>query len=367
MKKRNGLIMTAMSFLFLALSAGCGDQREEEYIEAAAHKPLVNIAHGLPKGGVAVVNDEIARALEGVEDEGEAGSKTATVQPSEEPLPPLKGRVRVAVVGQPNERILETAAPLLRQRGYELEAISCEDYDSPNALLLEGRAEANFFQHSAYLQRYNQNKDTNLTSLGAVHYEPMAIYPGTCKTLEDLEKGATIGVPKGPTGYAQALLLLQQEGLLKLMEDTDLTAVWEDVVENPLELKLAPMDEEELVSSLDRLDLAIFHGGYGLWKGISPSAALAREEDTSLAAGMLSQILVTAGSEEAEQSGTDEAEAMAGQPEAPEAEAQAPAEAQASAESSLEEGLAALMEVLKSEEMKEYINRQYQGSIVVLE
>ncbi len=363
--------MTVMSFLFLALSAGCGGQREEEYIEAAAHKPLVNIAHGLPKGGVAVVNDEIARALEGAEDEGEEGSRMITAQASEKPLPPLKGRVRVAVVGQPNERILEAAAPLLRQRGYELEAISCEDYDSPNALLLEGRAEANFFQHSAYLQRYNQNKNKNLISLGAVHYEPMAIYPGTCKTLEDLGKGAAIGVPEGPTGYAQALLLLQQEGLLKLMEDTDLTAVWEDVVENPLELKLVPMEEEELVSSLDRLDLAVFHGGYGLWKGISPSAALAREENSSLAAEMLSQILVTAGSEEAEQPGAAEAEAPAEQSGADEVKAIAgrpgAAEAQVLTESSSEEGLAALMEVLKSEEMKEYINRQYQGSIVVLE
>lgn len=324
-KKRKSLIMAILSFL-LAFGSGCGMLKEAEDMETKIQESLVNIAYALPKGGVAAVDDRIEEALKEI-----IGSDAAVVDSAKEVLPPLKGTLRVAVVGQPNQGILEAAAPLLRQLGYELEIVGCEDYDSPNSLLLEGKVEANFFQHEAYLQRYNQNRDTDLRALGAVHYEPMAIYPGSCKALENLEKGARIGVPANPTGYAQALLLLQQEGLLKLMEDTDLTAVWEDVTDNPLELELVQMEEEELVSSLDELDLAIFHGGYGLWKGISPASALVREADTSLAAGLLSQLLVAEdGKEEAEE-------------------------------------LSALMTVLKSEEMKEYINRQYQGSIVVLE
>lgn len=324
-RKKKILILTTMSVFLLLFGLEAKAKAEEK-------ERLINITNSLPRAGEAAIDEKIQKTLK--DTELEADSPKAE-ELAKEALPPLKGSLRIAVVGEPNTEILEAAAVLMRQEGYELEIISCEDYESPNTLLLEGKVEGNLFQHSAYLELYNRHKEVELISLGAVYYEPLGIYPGKCKTLEKISKGAKIGVPEDSTGYAKALLLLQQEGLLTLMEDTDLTAIWEDVTENPLELELIPLNEEELVTSREELDLALFHGSYALWQQLSPDQALATEEENSLAAKRLSQVLVTQGG------GKELAEK--------------------------EEGLAVLMKVLRSEEIQEYIKRQYRGSIVVLE
>lgn len=323
-KKKILMLMTMSVFLLLfGVKAKAETDKKE---------PLFTITNSLPRAGEAAIDEKIQKALEDTEPDVDSSKAEELTR---ETLPPLKGSLRIAVVGEPNTEILEAAAVQMRQEGYVLEIISCEDYESPNTLLLEGKVEGNLFQHSAYLELYNRHKEVQLVSLGAVYYEPLGIYPGKCKTLEQVSKGAKIGVPEDPTGYAKALLLLQQEGLLTLMEDTDLTAIWEDVIENPLELKLIPLKEEELVTSRQELDLALFHGSYALGQQLSPHEALATEKANSLAAKRLSRILVTRGGDE--------------EPE------------------EKEEGLAVLMKVLQSEEMQEYIEREYRGSMMVLE
>ncbi len=241
-----------------------------------------------------------------------------------------KGSLRVAAVGEPNVDILEQAALYMAEKGYNLEILECQDYESPNQMVINGEADANLYQHTAFLWRYNQEKGSRLAAVDSVYYEPMRIYPGRTAALEELGEGAVIGVPANLTAYAKSLFLLQQAGLIELTEDADLTAVWEDVTANPRGLKLVEYEETQLPELLEELDLAVFHPGYALAAGVNPDEFLLQEETTGMTAGLLSTVLVSR-----DQEPTPE--------------------------------LKLLIEVLESPEMKQYIEEYYYGSIVMLE
>ena len=104
----------------------------------------------------------------------------------------------------------------LKKEGYELEIKEYSDYVQPNTALESGDLDANYFQHKPYLDDFNKQKKTHLVSAGTIHYEPFGIFPGKTKTLKALKNGATVAVPNDTTNEARALLLLQDQGLIKL-------------------------------------------------------------------------------------------------------------------------------------------------------
>ena len=332
MKKRELPILLGLAALLMCLPTGCGRNKEgmtDTAAEAAAQlvsKTTINIAYGLPKAGEAMLDEAVNQPEDN-------HSESGTIEVRADKL------VKIAVIGTTERELLEQARPFLRQQGYELEIVGCEDYESPNRLLAEGEVDGNFYQHGAYLERYKRTWDTRLYGLGAVYYEPMGIYLGKCTSLKELKQGARIGVPEDPTGYSQALLLLAREGLIDLAEDADIWTIWEDVTANPYELELVQMEEEKLPASLEELDLALFHTGYGLWQGLEPENFLALEGKDSLAAEALSRVIAVR--EEANEQNADEQNAT--------------------------EGVLLLLEILKSNELKAFVSKQYQGSILILD
>lgn len=241
-----------------------------------------------------------------------------------------KGTITVATVGSPNTEILQEAARILESKGYLLQIEVCEDYLKPNQLVTEEKVDCNFYQHEAFLERYNIEKETNLIEMARIYYEPMAIYSEKIKNLSEVPKKAKIAVPNNPTALAQSLLLLQAEGLLTLMSDADLTAIPDDVADNPKELQIVPMEEEEIINSLTEADLAICHTGYGLNYALDlEEELLVTENSVSMAAQKLSQILVV------NEYPNEKAELLA--------------------------------EVLLSKEMLEFIETTYQGSIYMMD
>lgn len=102
--------------------------------------------------------------------------------------------------------------------------------------LEDGSLDANYFQHEPYLLQFNEENNTHLVSAGAIHYEPMGIFPSKTKTIEELADGATIAVPNDTTNEARALLLLEKAGLIKVDPEAGLTATKYDITENPKNL-----------------------------------------------------------------------------------------------------------------------------------
>lgn len=244
------------------------------------------------------------------------------------------GELEALVVGAspaPHAEILEQAKPLLAERGYDLQIQEYTDYVIPNRALDEGDLDANYFQHQQYLDNFNQQNGTDLVSAGAIHYEPFGIYAGTTTDLEQLPEGATVFVPNDITNEARALLLLQDEGLLTLKEDAGLEATPLDIVDNPKNLDIVELEAAQIPRSLSDCAIAIINGNYAIEAGLKVSEALAAESADSMAVQTTYKnvIAVRSGDENSDK-------------------------------------IKALVEVLQSPEITEYIESTYDGAVVPL-
>lgn len=193
----------------------------------------------------------------------------------------------------PHAEILEVAKPILAEQGITLEIVRLEDSVTPNTGVIEGSLDANYFQHVPYLEQFNKENGSDLVSVGAVHYEPFGIYAGRVKDLKDLQDGAVIAVPNNVTNEARALLLLAQEGIIKLKDDAGINATVEDIVENPLNIQFKELAPEQLVAALPDVDVAVINGNYAIEGGLLVSEALAVEANDGLAAQTYGNIIAT--------------------------------------------------------------------------
>ena len=230
----------------------------------------------------------------------------------------------------PHSEILEVAKPILAEQGITLEIVRLEDSVTPNTGVIEGSLDANYFQHVPYLEQFNKENGSDLVSVGAVHYEPFGIYAGRVKDLKDLQDGAVIAVPNNVTNEARALLLLAQEGIIKLKDDAGINATVEDIVENPLNIQFKELAPEQLVAALPDVDVAVINGNYAIEGGLHVSEALAVEANDGLAAQTYGNIIATS-----------------------------PAKAN-------DPAVKALVEVLQGPEVAKFIEDTYDGAVVPL-
>ena len=220
----------------------------------------------------------------------EAGSDTQTEAQAD-----VKANVVLKVGANitPHSEILEVAKPILADKGITLEIVRLEDSVTPNTGVIEGSLDANYFQHVPYLEQFNLENGSDLVSVGAVHYEPFGIYAGRVTDLKDLKEGAVIAVPNNVTNEARALLLLDQEGIIKLKEGAGIKATVEDIEENPLNISFKELAPEQLVAALPDVDVAVINGNYAIEGGLHVSQALAVEANDGLAAQTYGNIIAT--------------------------------------------------------------------------
>lgn len=245
-----------------------------------------------------------------------------------------KKETKKIVIGaspSPHADILKVAKKELKKEGYELEIKEYSDYVQPNTALESGDLDANYFQHKPYLDDFNKQKKTHLVSAGVIHYEPFGIFPGKTKKLKDLKNGATVAVPNDTTNEARALLLLQDQGLIKLKDGAGLTATKKDVVENKKNLKIQEIEAAQIPRSLKDVDIAVVNGNYALEAGLKVNKdALATEDADSIGAKTYGNVVAV-------KKGNEKSAATK-----------------------------ALIKALKSDEVKKYINDKYEGAVVPL-
>ena len=191
----------------------------------------------------------------------------------------------------PHAEILEVIKPALEKEGYTLEIKEYNDYVLPNTAVEEGELDANYFQHMPYLEDFNANNGTHLTSIAAIHYEPFGVYAGKVDSIEALGEGSEIAIPNDGSNEARALFLLADIGLITLKEGTGYTATILDIDENPLNLKITEMEAAQLVRVLPDVDVAVINGNYAIGGGLKVADALALERTDSDAAQRYANII----------------------------------------------------------------------------
>lgn len=202
--------------------------------------------------------------------------------------------ITVAATSTPHAEILNNAVkPLLQKEGYKLVVKEYTDYVQPNIATEEGSVDANYFQHLPYLDNFNKEKGTHLESVADVHFEPFGIYPGKSKDLKNLPDKATVAVPNDATNEARALLLLQDAGLIKLKNPTDINATTKDIVDNPKNLQFKELEAAIVPTTIKDVDIATLNGNYALQAGFNPAKdALQTEKAEGVAAKTYANIIV---------------------------------------------------------------------------
>lgn len=179
--------------------------------------------------------------------------------------------IKVAASQTPHSEILEQAKSILKDEGYDLEITVFEDYVQPNNVVESGEFDANYFQHVNYLNSFNKEKGTHLVIAdnGKIHYEPLGIYGGTKKSLDDIADGDSIAIPNDTTNEARALLLLQQEKLITLKDGAGVTATVNDIEKNPHNLKLVEVEAAQVSKQLGSVAFGVINGNYALEAGLN--------------------------------------------------------------------------------------------------
>ena len=190
-------------------------------------------------------------------------------------------KITVGATPAPHAEILEICKEVLEDQGIELEIVVFNDYVIPNTSVENGQIDANYFQHVLYLNDFNAQNGTHLAIVDKIHYEPFGIYAGKTASLAELKEGAKVAVPNDASNEARALLLLEQEGLIKLTEGVGLAATKLDIIENPLNLDIIEIEAAQLPRSLGSVDCAVINGNYAIDAGLKASDALAVEDGAS--------------------------------------------------------------------------------------
>ncbi len=174
--------------------------------------------------------------------------------------------IKVGASPTPHAEILNAAKDVLKEKGYDLQVTEFTDYIQPNVALNDGQLDANYFQHKPYLEKKCAEEGYKLVSAADMHYEPYGLYPGKTAAIADIPDGGTIAVPNDDTNETRALLLLQDQGLIKLKDGIDATksATVLDIVENPKNLVISELAAEQIPRSLPDLDMAVINGNYAL-------------------------------------------------------------------------------------------------------
>lgn len=240
--------------------------------------------------------------------------------------------ITVAASSTPHAEILEAAKPLLAEQGYDLQVTEFEDYVQPNEVVESGEFDANYFQHVPYLNSFNEEHGTHLVDAGDIHYEPFGIYPGTKSSLDDVADGDVIAIPNDTTNEARALLLLQDNGLLTLKDGVGLEATVNDITENPYNLEFQELEAAQVARVVGEVAYVVLNGNYALEAGYSVSKdSIAYESSDSVAAETYVNIIAVYEGHEND------------------------------------EKIQALVSVLKSDEIKKFIEDTYDGAVVFYE
>ena len=223
--------------------------------------------------------------------ESEAASTSEAA--SEETTDLAGTTLKVAASPTPHAEILNAAKDILAEQGITLEVVEFSDYVQPNLVTESGEVDANYFQHTPYLDSFNEENGTHLVSVGAVHYEPFGIYPGKSDDLANIADGATIAVPNDTTNEARALQLLAAQGLITVRDGAGLTATVNDITDNPHNLQIKEIEAAQLPRTVQDVDFAVINGNYAMEAGFSVGTdALAIEDASSEAAQTYANVLV---------------------------------------------------------------------------
>ncbi|WP_156644644.1 MetQ/NlpA family ABC transporter substrate-binding protein [Lentibacillus sp. JNUCC-1] len=175
--------------------------------------------------------------------------------------------------------------PILKEKaakeGIDIELIEFADYTLPNNALAQGDIDMNAFQHIAFLGQFVKESGEEIVPIGSTMLAPMGIYSEKISDVSEIKEGDKISLPDDPSNQARALRLLESAGLITLTDDFGLFGTPSEIVENPLNLDIIPMQAQQTPRSMPDVAAAVINNGVAGQAGFSPAEDPIFKEEAS--------------------------------------------------------------------------------------
>jgi D-methionine transport system substrate-binding protein len=193
-------------------------------------------------------------------------SSDSSAVDTEEPV-----KVTLGVVGEVNEPWDYVIEELKEKENIEVELVKFTDYTTPNNALAEGEIDLSSFQTEIFMDNYNKDHGTQLTTIGYTVMAPLGLYSEKITDISELKEGDTIAIPNDVSNEGRALILLQTAGLITLDPEAGLVPTTEDVVENKLNLQFQTLESNQTARALQDVTASVINSGMAVDAGFIPS------------------------------------------------------------------------------------------------
>lgn len=200
---------------------------------------------------------------------GNAASDSSSDSSTADANEPVK--VTLGVVGEVNEPWDYVIEELKEKENIEVELVKFTDYTTPNNALAEGEIDLSSFQTEIFMDNYNRDYGTELTTIGYTVMAPLGLYSEKITSINELKDGDTIAIPNDVSNEGRALILLQTAGLIKLDPEAGLVPTTENVIENKLNLQFQTLESNQTARALQDVTASVINSGMAVDAGFIPS------------------------------------------------------------------------------------------------
>ncbi len=182
--------------------------------------------------------------------------------------------LRIAATPGPMADTIQFAADRAKQQGLDVKVIEFSDWVMPNQAVADGDADANFFEHTPFLNDANKARGFDLVPVAPAVVLPMALFSHKVTSLDQVQDGARVAIANDPVNGGRGLLLFQKAGLIKLRPGVGDVATPADIIENPKHLQFIALEAPQLARALDDVTVAQVSITYLVASGGDPRKAL---------------------------------------------------------------------------------------------
>lgn len=188
--------------------------------------------------------------------------------------------IRFGVTAGPHAQIAEALVPVAKANGLDVQVVEFSDGALIDPATNDGDLDANGFQHTPYLNQQNKDRGLAVAAVGGkTVLLPMAGYSRKVKSVTELPDGAQVTIPNDPSNLARALKLLEAGGLIKLTKGVTFNATELDIIDNPKNIKIIPLETAQLPRSLEDVDFSVITSHFALSAGLKPNRDAILVED----------------------------------------------------------------------------------------
>ena len=193
--------------------------------------------------------------------------------------------VRVGFYTDSEYQIWTPIASNLAKEGITIELVAFANTRMPNQALNNGDIDLNAFQHHAYFDDEVSNNGYDIVAIADTYISAMNIYSQRISNINEIKRGDKVAIPNDPSNEGRALKVLEAARLIKVRPQVgDLPSI-SDIIENPLELDILPVEIGSVPSYLPEVACAVINGHVAIDFGLNPGSDYIFKDDPTIYSG----------------------------------------------------------------------------------